>query len=253
MLLKDKVIFITGGSRGIGLECVKAYLKHGGTVGIFSNDKSIALNATEFPMDRYVVIYGDVRNSMDIRYGIDKTIESFGALDIIHNNAGIAFPSKPLELTSEDEWNDLYAINLKGIFYTTKYGLPHLIKSKGCIINTSSLVGSIGQADHAAYAGTKGAIDALTKSMALDYAKYQIRVNAISPAGVWTDMLRDWSSYHNSEFDIQAYLNEIHPLGYCPEGDVVADACVFLASYLARFITGSIVNISGGAELGYRK
>jgi NAD(P)-dependent dehydrogenase (short-subunit alcohol dehydrogenase family) len=105
---------------------------------------------------------------------------------------------------------------------------------------------------HAAYSATKGAINALTKSMALDYAKFGIRVNAVSPAGVWTPMLRKWNAEQPAGKDMAAYLDNIHALGYCPEGDVVADACAFLLSDKARFITGCILPVSGGAELGYR-
>jgi len=120
-------------------------------------------------------------------------------------------------------------------------------------LNTSSLVGEIGQEIHAAYSATKGAINALTKSMALDYAQYGIRVNAVAPAGVWTPMLRNWSAQQPDADSVKSYLDDIHPLGYCPEGDVIADACLFLISENARFITGCILPVSGGAELGYRR
>ena len=93
---------------------------------------------------------------------------------------------------------------------------------------------------------------ALTKSMALDYAPYHIRVNAVAPAAVWTPMLREWSKELGDPANFERYLNEMHPLGYCPDADVVADACVFLVSDKARFITGCILPVSGGAELGYK-
>ena len=121
------------------------------------------------------------------------------------------------------------------------------------ILNTSSLVGEIGQEMHAAYSATKGGVNALTKSMALDYATYGIRVNAVCPAGVWTPMLRKWCSEQPDPQTIEKYLDDIHPLGYCPNGDVIADACVFLLSDKARFITGTIMPVSGGAELGYKR
>ena len=143
-------------------------------------------------------------------------------------------------------------VNLKGIYYTAKYGFEAIKNSEGCFLNTSSLVGEIGQEMHAAYTATKGAINALTKSMALDYARYKIRVNAVSPAGVWTPMLREWNADQPSDVDMSKYLDDIHPLGYCPDGDVVADVCAFLLSEKARFITGCIMPVTGGAELGYR-
>ncbi len=176
----------------------------------------------------------------------------YGRIDAIHNNAGIAHPSKTLDDTSEEEWDNLMNVNLKGIYHMVKFGFKALKESKGCILNTSSLVGEIGQELHAAYTATKGGVNALTKSMALDYARHHIRVNAVSPAGVWTPMLHQWKEELAGVADVESYLNNIHPLGYCPNGDVIADACVFLLSEKARFITGCILPVSGGAELGYK-
>jgi NAD(P)-dependent dehydrogenase (short-subunit alcohol dehydrogenase family) len=96
-------------------------------------------------------------------------------------------------------------------------------------------------------------MNTLTKSMALDYAKYGIRVNAVCPAGTWTPMLRKWCAEQANPASVERYLDEIHPMGYCPEGDVIADACVYLLSDKARFVTGHIMHVSGGAELGYRR
>jgi len=118
---------------------------------------------------------------------------------------------------------------------------------------TSSLVGEIGQENHAAYAATKGAINALTKSMAIDYAKDGIRVNSVLPAAVMTPMLKQWITEQPVPSDVFNFLQDIHLLGYWPEGDVIADACVFLLSDMARFITGLNMPVSGGAELGYRR
>jgi NAD(P)-dependent dehydrogenase (short-subunit alcohol dehydrogenase family) len=199
------------------------------------------------------VLVADVLNENDIKRTVEYTLYKYGRIDVVHNNAGIAHPAKPLHETTGSEWNDLFDINVKGIFYTTKYSLRGLIKTQGCILNTSSMVGDIGQENHAAYSATKGAINALTKSMALDYAPFKIRVNAVAPAGVWTPMLREWNAAQENAKDIERYLNEIHALGYCPEGDVVADVCVFLISEKARFVTGLIMPVSGGAELGYRR
>jgi NAD(P)-dependent dehydrogenase (short-subunit alcohol dehydrogenase family) len=115
------------------------------------------------------------------------------------------------------------------------------------------MVGLIGQGIHAAYSATKGAMITLTKSMALDYAPYGVRVNAICPAGVWTPMLEQWCADQPDPGRIRDYLDGIHALGWCPKGDVIADAAVFLLSEKARFMTGVILPVSGGAELGYRR
>jgi NAD(P)-dependent dehydrogenase (short-subunit alcohol dehydrogenase family) len=115
------------------------------------------------------------------------------------------------------------------------------------------MVGFLGQENHAAYVATKGGLISLTKAMALDYAPFGIRVNAICPAAVWTPLLREWVLEQPDPGAAEYFLNHIHALGYCPEGDVVADAAVFLLSDKARFITGVALPVSGGAELGYRK
>lgn len=252
-LLQNKIIFITGGSKGIGFECAKKYVEAGATVAMIANDViSIEKSKAVFP-EPHSIIFGDVACAQDVENAIKTILEKYGRIDAIHNNAGIAYPSKPLHETEDKEWEDLFNVNLKGIFHTTKFGIQALIDTQGCILNTSSLVGEIGQENHAAYSATKGAVNALTKSMALDYARYKIRVNAVAPAGVWTQMLEDWGKEQNDVDGIRHYLDSIHTLGYCPEGDVIADVCVFLLSEKARFITGVIMPVSGGAELGYRK
>jgi len=250
--LKDKIIFLTGGSDGIGFECAKAYVSEGAKVIIAAKDEDLIDVAIAKLGPGHLGICCDVSSASDVKIAIEQTLQKYGRIDAIHNNAGIANPSKALHDTTEAEWDDLMNVNLKGIYHTIKFGFEALKESQGCILNTSSLVGEIGQEMHAAYTATKGGVNALTKSMALDYAKYNIRVNAVSPAGVWTSMLRKWNEEQPENLDMSAYLNGIHPLGYCPEGDVVADVCVFMLSDKARFVTGCIMPVSGGAELGYR-
>lgn len=252
-LLTDKVIFLTGGSAGIGLECAKAYAKEGAIVVVVALAASPIAEALEILGEKHLGIACDVSKASDVEEAIQKTIAKYGRIDVIHNNAGIASPSKPLDETSDEEWDQLMNVNLRSVLLTTRFGIKALRETKGCILNTSSLVGDIGQENHAAYSASKGGMNALTKSMALDYAVDKIRVNAIMPAGVWTPMLRKWSEEQPNPASIKSYLDDIHPLGDCPEGDVIADACVFLLSDKARFITGTTLSVSGGAELGYRR
>lgn len=252
MFLKEKVIFLTGGSTGIGLDCAKAYAAEGAHVVLCARNGDLAAEEAAKLPGRHCGMSCDVSNGQEVETTIRFILGEFGRLDAIHNNAGIASPSKPLHETTEAEWDTLMDINLKSIYWTTRYGYPHLKSSRGSILNTSSLVGVIGQSIHAAYTGTKGAMNTLTKSMALDYAEDGIRVNAVCPAGTWTPMLRKWCAEQPDPSSIEKYLDDIHPLGACPEGDVIADACVFLLSDKARFITGHIMHVSGGAEIGYR-
>ena len=252
-LLQDKVIFLTGGSTGIGRQCAQAYADEGATVSIVAIDGPGAEQAARELGNPHLGLRCDVSSSDDVRAAIDRTLTAFGRINCIHNNAGIASPSKALHETTEQEWDALFNTNLKSVFHTTRHGLAALMRTQGCILNTSSMVGIIGQETHAAYSATKGGMNALTKSMAIDYAQYKIRVNAVCPAGVWTPMLRTWAAEQPNPAAVTQYLNDIHPLGCCPEPDVIADVCVFLLSEKARFITGHIMHVSGGAELGYRR
>lgn len=253
MQLKDKIIFLTGGSQGIGAECARAYAREGARLAIAALVKDEIDEVISELEGEHLALPCDVSNQSQVEKAINDTRSFFGRIDAIHNNAGIAHPSKCLHDTTMDEWDRLMNVNVKSIYLTTRYGFESLKSSKGCILNTSSMVGSIGQSLHAAYTATKGAINALTKSMALDYAAYGIRVNGVAPAGVWTPMLRNWAKEQPNTAEIETYLDQIHPLGYCPTGDVIADACVFLLSEKARFITGTILPVSGGAELGYKR
>lgn len=252
MLLKNKVLFITGSAAGIGRECAVACAREGASVVVADVDSASARETADEIGGSAWTVECDVADQASTAAAIAATLDRFGRIDGVHNNAGVASPSKPLDETSEAEWDLLFNINLKSLLWTTRAALPALKESRGVILNTASLVGLIGQTNHAAYVATKGGIIALTKSMALDYAPFGIRVNAICPAGVWTPMLEGWAGEQPNASGIRAYLDRIHPLGYCPRGDVVGDAAAFLLSSYARFITGCILPVSGGAELGYR-
>ena len=253
LILQDKIIFLTGGSCGIGRDCAKAYAAEGAKVVVVARDEDgVEEAAAELGPDHLGIVC-DVTRDAEVKIAVEQALKHYGRLDAVHNNAGISSPSKPVHETADSEWDEVFDVNLKGVLHTTRHAFAALMTSKGCILNTSSLVGVIGQEMHAAYTATKGGLNALTKSMALDYAKLGIRVNAVCPAGVWTPMLRQWCAEQPDPASTARYLDEIHPLGYCPESSVVADACVYLLSDKARFITGHLMHVSGGAELGYRR
>jgi meso-butanediol dehydrogenase/(S,S)-butanediol dehydrogenase/diacetyl reductase len=251
--LAGKVILLTGGGDGIGRECALAYAREGATVAILDRDLDTARRTASEAGGDSLAFYADVSDGEAVRAAIGAVLEQFGRIDAVHNNAGIASPSKPLHETTEQEWDDLQRVNVKSVFWTTKFAFEALAASKGSILNTASMAGVIGQLDHAAYVATKGAMISLTKAMAADYSRYGIRVNAVCPAGVWTPMLEKWCGEQADPANIRTYLDEIHLLGPCPHGDVIADAAVFLLSHKARFITGCILPVSGGAELGFRR
>jgi meso-butanediol dehydrogenase/(S,S)-butanediol dehydrogenase/diacetyl reductase len=251
--LEGKVVIVTGGGNGIGRECALAYARDNATVAILDKDLTSAKRTAAELSSPGLALQLNVSDGAAVKLAIAAVLKEFGRIDGVHNNAGIATPSKPLHETSEEEWDNLQGTNLKSVYWTTRYAFEALRASKGTILNTASMVGLIGQQDHAAYVATKGAMISLTKAMAADYARYSIRVNAICPAGVWTPMLEQWCEEQKDPESIRKNLDDIHLLGYCPRGDVIADAAAFLLSDKARFITGCIRPVSGGAELGYRR
>jgi len=251
--LEGKVIILTGGASGIGRECALAYAREGASVAIFDRNIEEANLAAQEIGNRSSAYHVDVSSGAAIQAAVAAVLKEFGRIDAVHNNAGIVGPSCPLHETTEEQWDELHQTNLKSVYWTTIAAFPALVESKGAILNTASMVGLLGQQDHAAYVSTKGGMISLTKAMAVDYAKYQIRVNAVCPAGAWTPMLEQWAADQPDPGGIRQYLDDIHLLGYCPRGDVIADAAVFLLSSKARFITGCILPVSGGAELGYRR
>src|SRR5258708_1053667 len=251
--LEGKVVVVTGGGDGIGRECAIAYAREKATVAILDRGLPTAERTAAELSLAGIALQADVSDGEAVKSAIASVLKEFGRIDAVHNNAGVSSPSKPLHETTEQEWDDLQRTNVKSVYWTTRFAFEALRASQGCILNTASMVGLIGQKDHAAYVASKGAMISLTKAMAADYACYPIRVNAICPAGVWTPMLERWCAEQQEPDSIRRYLDEIHPLGYCPRGDVIADAAVFLLSTKARFMTGCILPVSGGAELGYRR
>ena len=251
-LLSGKVILVTGGADGIGRECALTYAREGARVIVADINVERAAETAADAGPECLALRCDISRTESVEQLIRAATDRFGRLDGLHNNAGISGPVKPLHETTESEWDELQRVNLKSVYLATRFAFDLLRESKGAIVNTASMVGLIGQSNHAAYVATKGAMISLTKAMALDYARLGIRVNAVCPAGIWTPMLRSWAAGQDNPDQIHRYLDQIHALGYCPEGDVVADAAAFLLSEKARFITGCILPVSGGAELGYR-
>lgn len=252
-LLKDRVIFLTGAANGIGRECALAYAREGALVVAADTDvEGVERLAAEIGSGA-LAMRCDAGAATSVESAIAETVRRLGRIDAIHNNAGIVGPARPLHESTEAEWDEVQRVNLKSVYLTARYGIEAIRAAKGAILNTASIVGLIGQDNHAAYVASKGAMISLTKAMALDYASFGVRVNAICPAAVWTPMLRNWADGLPDAAGIAKFLDQMHPLGYCPAGDVIADAAVFLLSEKARFITGCILPVTGGAELGYKR
>src|SRR5437879_4012459 len=243
MKLAGKVAIITGGSRGIGKETARLFVQEGANVTITAKDpKKLQDTAKEINV---FSVSGDIRNESDVQNVVKKTLEKFGRIDILVNNAGIFPEVKPLHKISEKEWNEVIDVNLTGQFRFTKAVIPHMEKNGGCIINVSSDAGlkAFENFEADAYTASKGALVLLTKSWAIEYAKYKIRVNCVCPGIVETDMTRP---YLGTQSEREMAASE-HPIGRIGTPDDVAQAILYFASEDSSWITGAILPIDGGA------
>ena len=246
MKLSEKVVIVTGGSRGIGYAIARLFSENGANVVMTSQDaQRLEKAASEIPNSYGVA--ADIRRKDQVRDVIDKTIERFGKLDILVNNAGIFPKIKRLDEIDEDEWNEVIDINLTGQFRFTKEAIPHLQKTSGSIINISSDAGlKAYQGFNAdAYSASKAALIALTKCWALEYAKDKIRVNCICPGVVDTDMTKP---FMKTQKDVE-FLNNEHPIGRIGQPVEVANAALYFASDESSWTTGAVLTVDGGESI----
>jgi NAD(P)-dependent dehydrogenase (short-subunit alcohol dehydrogenase family) len=193
----------------------------------------------------------DVRREQDMQQLFERTIDRFGRIDCLVNNAGWHPPAQSIEEVSVEEFEQLVRLNLTSTFMGCKFAIPHLRETRGSIINMSSAVAVMGQAEAPAYVSTKAGQIGLTKALALDLAPDGVRVNAVCPAGVMTPLMRDWA---DSQYDAEVALATVdrwHPLGRMATAEEIGEVCAFLASAEASFITGQEIYPDGGASLGY--
>lgn len=243
MKLDGKVAIITGGSRGIGFEIAKTFSENGAKV-IITSKNSLQLQNAANKLNNTIAIPSDIRKEEEVKDVVEKTIERFGKLDILINNAGIFPKIKQLHEISEVEWNEVLDVNLNGVFRFTKFSIPYLQKTSGTIVNVSSDAGLKAyegfNAD--AYSASKAALIVLTKCWALEYSKNKIRVNCICPGVVETDMTKP---FLKTEKD-RDFMNNDHPLGRIGQPKEIANSVLFLASQDSSWTTGAILAVDGG-------
>lgn len=259
MRFKDKVVLITGGGSGIGEVSARLFAAEGARVviadwnqaeGQRAADELIKNDAFMKGLPNAIAIQADVSREEAVAELIAKTITSFGQLDVLFNNAAVICP-KPLEEIDERSFDQLFAVNVKGVYLMIKHAIPHLRQAKGAIVNMASLNGLVGQKQNPIYSASKGAVIAMTKSLALDFAVDGIRVNCVCPAGVMTPLLEQWTREQANPAEAVQSLQAMHPLGRPASPEEVAHAVLYLASEQAAFITGIALPVEGGASLGY--
>jgi NAD(P)-dependent dehydrogenase (short-subunit alcohol dehydrogenase family) len=251
----DKVTIITGGSKGIGAGCARVFVGAGAKVATCARGReageTLAAELTAEGPGECHFEQCDVSEPGQIERLIQKTVERYGRLDCLLNNAGWHPDHRPIDDFSIEEFKDLLQLNLVSVYAGCKYALPHLRKTKGCIINMSSLTGLMGQEHAVTYAATKGAINALTKALAIDEARNGVRVNAVLPGNIVTAMRIEAVAKSKDPELVDNWVDSWQWPGRSGTIKEVGHACLFLASDNAGFITGVELIVSGGAELGY--
>jgi len=244
--LSNKVALVTGGSRGIGFAIAKIFSENGCKVAITAKDLS-RLGESASRLKNTVGISADIRNKDEVNNAVNKVMEKFGRLDILVNNAGIFPKIKQLHEIEEQEWQEILDVNLTGQFRFTKAAIPHLKKTRGCIVNISSDAGlKAYQGFNAdAYSASKAALIVLTKCWALEYAKDGIRVNCICPGVVDTDMTRPFLKTDKD----REFMNAEHPIGRMGQPEDVSRAALFLASGDSSWTTGTVLAVDGGESV----
>ncbi len=251
MRFSNRVVLVTGGARGIGAGCCKIFAEHGARVAIVDRDYQAAQSLAETFTESALAIAADVGVESQINLAIEQTIEHFGRLDCLVNNAGIHPPDTPLQGMAPEQVMDVLRVNFLSTYAACYYALEHLKKTRGTIINISSMTAVLGQRNSTAYAASKGAQLAFTKSLALECADHGIRVNAILPSNVDTPLMRTWAA---SLPDPEAALSRIaalQPLGRMAHIEEIGKVCLFLATDDSSFITGQGLQVDGGASLDY--
>ena len=250
MRLKDKVALITGAGSGIGRETALLFSSEGARVVVADVSDAAGQSVVDELGGEAIYVHADVSKSADAENMIRTAEERFGRLDILFNNAGISHPNDDDAVTTEEEvWDLTMNINLKGVFLGCKHGIPALRRAGGgSIINTASFVAVLGAATpQLAYTASKGGVLAMTRELAVIHARENIRVNALCPGPLHTELLM---KYLNTEEKRQRRLVHI-PMGRFGEAKEIAKAALFLASDESSFTTGATFLVDGGITAAY--
>lgn len=243
MRLKDKVAIVTGAAMGIGEAVARLFASEGAQLALCDVDDEAGQRVARETGALYV--HADVRVEAEVRRFVEATVERYGRIDVVVNNAGVTADATVVE-TTEEEWDRVIGVNLKGPYLVSKYAIPHMLQRGGSIVNIGSIASHIGLARNAAYNASKGGVMLLTRNMAVDYARYNIRVNAVCPAMIMTPMLR---KFIDLQPDPQAYVRQVEastPMGRMGTVEEVARAVLFLASDESSYVTGSALMVDGG-------
>ena len=253
MRLKGKVALITGGTSGIGSATAVRFASEGAAVAITGRNSGRGEQVVSDIVatgGEALFICSDVRHAEDCRNAVDQTLERFGKIDVLFNNAGVFHPKSVPDCT-EEEWGETIDSSLKGAFLMSKYVLPSMIeRGSGSIIHTSSGWGVLGGDRAAAYCAAKGGLIVMAKAMAIDHGPDGIRVNCVCPGDVLTPMLPDDAAKRGMSWDDYAVGAADRPLGRIGTAEDIANAVLYLASDESSFVTGEALVVDGGGVAG---
>jgi NAD(P)-dependent dehydrogenase (short-subunit alcohol dehydrogenase family) len=258
MNFEGKVVVITGASGGIGRATARLFAKYQANLTLVDyNKEALAILPDELSLreGKYLAIHADVSKEHQVQDFVRQTIETFGRIDVLFNNAGIAPPDAPIEEILEEDFNRVMEVNIKGVYLGMKHVVPMMKKQKsGSIINTSSVAGLKVHPNMSSYAASKHAVIGMTKTVALECAHYGVRVNAICPGPINTSMIQAFETTmkitHLNPVEKKRFLETHLPMGRYGEPEEIAEVVTFLASDKASYMTGGIYTICGGVSLG---
>ena len=243
---QDKVVLVTGGTSGIGRATALAFANAGAKVVIAGRRESegqAVVSEIKSAGGKALFVRADVAHEAEVKALIEQTVATYGRLDVAFNNAGIEWLG-PLTEATEADYRRTFDTNVWSIITSLKYEVPAMLKNGGgSIINTSSIAGHLGFSGASIYVASKHAVEGLTKTAALEFAKQGIRVNAVAPAAIETAMV---DRFVGAEGDQRAGLASMHPIGRMGRAEEIAGAVLFLASDAASFITGESLKVDGG-------
>lgn len=246
-LFTDKVVLVTGGGSGIGRATALQFTAEGASVVIGNRNEKAGQETVDLidkAGGKASFYRTDVTKVDDVKNLIKYTVDTYGGLHAAFNNAGVEDPQAMTPDQTEDTFDLVMNVNVKGVWYSMKYEIEHMLANGGgAIVNTSSVAGLIGFPGHAPYVASKHAVLGLTKTAALEYAKQGIRVNAVCPGAIETRMLEDFTQ---GDTATREYMESLHPIGRLGKPEEIANAVVWLCSERASFVLGQGITLDGG-------
>jgi NAD(P)-dependent dehydrogenase (short-subunit alcohol dehydrogenase family) len=255
MRFAHRVVIVTGGAKGIGAGCARVFAAEGGIIAILDIDlaaaESLAAELNAAGPGRADALHCDISQPEQLRGAIDATVAQHGRLDCLINNAGAHPPATTIDDTRLEDVESLFRLNFLGTYAGCQFAVPHLRKTRGTIVNISSMTAVLGQDRSSAYAATKGAQLSLTKALAVELGPQGIRVNAVLPSNVDTSLMRDWAATLDDPQSALQRVAELQVFGRMAAPEEIGRVCLFLATDDSSFVTGQGIEVEGGASLDY--